>query len=393
MGSPSFAIICPNFHPRTCGVGDNSLRLAREIVRAGHRAEIVTRPPATTHPEAPEIPVHAPAPSRWPMAIAAQIRRIVAERRFSHVVLQYTPQMWGAGRFGSAALPWLARALRRDGADVTLVAHELFTPFLPRPDLILGAALHRAQIAVLAKQVHRTFVTTETRVEMLMPFWNAVGQAGRPGVFRIGACADAVARVRRPGRRRLGMFSTLATGKRFDVALGAFAQVWRRHPDSELVLIGDLGSRSDARVAAVFDAIQAHPARERIRATGRLSLAGLAAEMAELDVCLFPMDTGANTRSSTLPLALATGLPVVAIRGVDTDAHLFEDGRNILFASAMTAEAFGEAASRIIDDGQLEQRLSSGALRLHEEHLAWSRIARQLLAVILGPSERLEASA
>jgi glycosyltransferase involved in cell wall biosynthesis len=389
--APTFAILCPNFHPRTCGIGDNSLRFAREFVRAGHSVEIISRAPATRHPEAPEIPVHAPDESTWPMAIAAQVRRIVAARRFSHVIIQYTAQMWGAGRFGSAALPWLARSLRHDGVDVTLVAHELFTPFLPRPDLIVGAALHRAQIAAVARYAHRTFVTTDTRVEELMPFWRAIGRPGRPGVVRIGSCVDAVVRVRRPGRKRLGMFSTLATTKRFDVALGAFEHMWRRYPDSELVLIGDIGPRSDARVAAILDAVDKHPGREKIRVTGRLSLAGLAAEMAQLDLCLFPMTTGANTRSSTLPLALETGLPVVATRDKETDLHLFQDGRNILIAPAMTAEAFGQAALRVFDDPALEARLCAGARQLYEEHLAWPLLSRQLLTAILGsPAERAQ---
>src|SRR5262249_44257246 len=120
---PTFGIVSPNFHPRTCGVGDNSLRLAREIVASGYAAEILTRGPAERHPDAPDIPVHA-VDAVWPTAIAAGVRRVVGERRFSHVILQYTPQMWGASRLGSVATPWLANRLRHDGVDLTLIAHE-----------------------------------------------------------------------------------------------------------------------------------------------------------------------------------------------------------------------------------------------------------------------------
>jgi glycosyltransferase involved in cell wall biosynthesis len=189
------------------------------------------------------------------------------------------------------------------------------------------------------------------------------------------------------------MFSTLAMTKRFDVALGAFEHVWRRHPDSELVLIGDIGPRSDSRVDAIHRAIEGHPGRAQIRVTGKLSLGALAREMAELDVCLFPMTTGANTRSSTLPLAMETGLPTVAVVGQETDVHIFKDGENLLFAPEMSSRAFGEAANRILDDADLARRLSSGARRFYEEHLSWQRIAHLLLEAILARSEGLKGSA
>jgi glycosyltransferase involved in cell wall biosynthesis len=190
-------------------------------------------------------------------------------------------------------------------------------------------------------------------------------------------------RVPARGRVRLGVFSTLALGKRFDVVLGAFEQVWRRRPESELVLIGDLGDpTADGRVAAMHDSVRRHPAADRIRMTGKLPLADIAREMAALDVYLFPMQTGANTRSGTLPVALGSGLPVVAVNGIDTDLHLFRDGDNILFAAEMTADAFAAATLRILDDSSLAERLAAGARRLYEEHLSWSVAADTLLAAL-----------
>jgi hypothetical protein len=56
------------------------------------------------------------------------------------------------------------------------------------------------------------------------------------------------------------------------------------------------------------------------------------------------MQTGANTRSSTLPTALGSGVPVVAVDGRETDRALFCDGDNMLFARALDGAAFAEAA-------------------------------------------------
>ena len=392
MARPSFAIACPDFFPQTCGVGDHSLRLASELRRRGYAAEIFTRAPAQAHPEAPDVPVH-PIEARTSLGVAEQVRRRVVEGRFSHLILEYVPHMWGAWRFGSAATTWLALAARRAGVEVAVIAHELFTPIVSRPDLLMGAALQRAQLMSVARAAHHLFVTTDTRVQTLLPFWRAAGLGGRPGVVRVAPNALPVPRVPAPGRARLGLFSTFAIGKRFDVVLGAFEYVWRRRPDAELVLIGDIGDPQDRRVAAIYQAVEQHPAGARIRLTGKLPLPEIARQIAELDVYLFTMETGANTRRGTLPVALGAGLPVVAVKDRETDLALFRDGDNVLFAPALTAQAFGESALRILDDPALAERLAAGGRRLYEQHLSWAVICDRLLAALGCAGEPLEASA
>jgi len=378
MVKARFAIACPNYYPQTCGVGDQSLRLAVELIRRGYQAEIFTKGPASPHPEAPDIPVHE-AVGPTPMVVAERIRRALMEGGFSHLILQYVPHMWGSTRFGSAATVWLALAARRAGIDVTVIAHELYISLSRRPDLMLGSVLQQLQMVAVEGSAHRVLVTTETRVK-LMPFWRAAARAGRLGVIRIGPNALPMPRVPSKGRCRLGVFTTLALGKRLDVVLGAFESVWRERPQSELVLIGDLGTRDNPRTAALHEAIERHPARDRIRMTGKLQLTDVTKQIAELDVYLFPMNTGANTRSSTLPIALGCGVPVVAVSGIETDADLFHDGDNVVFARELTSAAFGESALTILRDPALAERLSVGARRLYDRHLSWAVIGDALLA-------------
>jgi glycosyltransferase involved in cell wall biosynthesis len=383
LTAPRFAIVAPNFHPRTCGIADNSLHLGEVLLRRGFSVEIFTRAPALPHPEAPQISVHG-VEGRNPLVIAERIRRALARSGATHVILQYVPQIWGASRFGTPAAVWLAMAARRAGLKVIVIAHELFLEFGPRPDILVSAALHRAQILAVARTSDRFFVTTGTRAKAIASLQRAAHVAGRrPEIFRIGPGALPHARVARPGRIRLGLFSTLASNKRFDLVLDAFERIWRRHPSSELVIVGDLGGRENARFAAFASAVDRHPARAQIRLTGKLTLEEVAAEMAALDVYLFPMTTGANTRSGTLPVALGTGLPVVAIRGPETDADLFHDAENISFADALTGEAFARSALAIIDDPALAARLSAGARRLYDEHLEWEHLVDEILPKLL----------
>jgi glycosyltransferase involved in cell wall biosynthesis len=376
-----FAFVSPNFHPRTCGVGDHSMRLAEELRRRGIPAAVFSREPTAPHPEAPEVAVHGAAGAR-PLAVAHRLLPAILATRPTDVVVQYTPQMWDASRFGSAALPWLASRLRHTGARITLVAHEPYMGFpLHRPDLFAGSMLQRLQFAALLLSCHRSFVTTESRLPVIEPYTRAL-HLPAPGVLRVGTNALPVARRRPPGPPRIGVFSTAAVGKRFDLVLDAFGRVASARPDAELVLVGDLGAPEEPRVRAIHAAVRAHAAAARIRVTGKLPLHEVAQEIADLDVYLFPMNTGANTRSGTLPLALGSGLPVVALEGFETDRSLFRDGDNILLTRELEAPSFARLALRLLDEPALAARVGAGARALYDRELAWPRIADQLLEAL-----------
>jgi glycosyltransferase involved in cell wall biosynthesis len=346
---------------------------------------VFSRAPVERHPEAPEVEVHGVA-GPIPIAIAQGISAAVAAWRPTDVILQYTGQIWGAWRFGSPAAALLAVRARDAGAKVTLIAHELFVPWYRRPDLLVSALMQRVYLASLLGSCDRVLVTTKSRVRHVAPYCRALGLP-EPGVLFVGANAlpipraDPVeARPQTPAAPRIGIFSTAALGKRFDVVLDAFTRVASEIPGAELVLIGDLGPTERRSVKEIKDALRRHPAGDRIRVTGKRPLSRIAAEVAALDVYLFPMNTGANTRSGTLPVALGAGLPVVAILGSETDVDLFRDGENIVFARGLDGAAFADAALRLLHDPALFAHVAAGASRLYADHLSWSRIADELLA-------------
>jgi glycosyltransferase involved in cell wall biosynthesis len=375
-----FAFVTPNFHPNTCGVGDFSMRLGQELQRRGMAVKIFSRAPAETHPQGPDIAV-AGAAGRTPSLIAARLEREIEAFGPTDLVLQYTPQMLGASRFGSPATLGLALAARRAGRNVVLVAHELFLPWRRRLDLIAGAALMRGQLALLMKACDHVIVTMEMRLAEIAPLARLTHVTRPAGVVRIGTAALPLPRVPRPGRLRLGVFSTLANTKRFDVVLDCFTAVLARHPEAELVLIGDLGGAKNPNFRALDEMIGRHAGRARIRVTGKVDLDQIAREVAELDVYVFPMISGANTRTSTLPLPLGAGVPVVATKSYETDDLFVGDG-NLVFADDMTGEAFGRAVLRLAADPALAARVAEGGRALYDLHLAWPRIADQFLAQI-----------
>jgi len=134
-------------------------------------------------------------------------------------------------------------------------------------------------------------------------------------------------------------------------------------------------------VATLNERIARSPFGARIHLTGKLSLQEIAATVATLDLYLFTMNTGANTRSSTLPLALGSGVPTVAIRGPETDP-IFVHRENVFFADSLDGAAFARAAAQVFADAELAAQLSQGGQRLYREHLAWDRIVDRALEVI-----------
>jgi glycosyltransferase involved in cell wall biosynthesis len=374
-------MVTPNYHPRVCGVGDFSARFAAELLRRGHDVSIFSRDPVERNPEAPEVEAHG-VRGRLPMEIARGVAAAISAWRPTDVVIQYTPQMWDAWRFGSLASLLVAWQARRAGARVTLVAHELFLSFQSRPDIAVAATTLRLQLGALLTLCDRVYVTTGTRADAIREACRWLG-VDPPQVVRVGANALPDKRRRPRGASippRLGIFSTAAAGKRFDVVLEAFELIAREVPAAELVLIGDLGSADRPLVKQVLEGVARHPVRGRIRLTGNLSLPEVGREIADLDLYLFPMSTGANTRSSTLPSALGSGLPTIATRGDETDLGLFRDGENIVFAGDMSGPAFAEASLRLLRDPPFMARVAEGARRLYEEHLSWAGIVDRFLA-------------
>jgi glycosyltransferase involved in cell wall biosynthesis len=384
-GGRRYAMVTPNYYPRVCGIGDFSARFAMELLRRGHEVAIFSRNPVAPNPEAPNVEAHG-VQGRLPLQIARHAAEAIRVYRPTDVLIQYTSQMWDAWRFGSVAALAVAWQARRAGARVTLFAHELFISFHPRPDLALAATSQHLQFAALLKLCDRVYVTTSTRADSIRDACRLLG-VHAPGVIRVGANALPVERRRARGPTsppRLGIFSTAAAGKRFDVVLDAFSQIAREFPKAELVLIGHLGPDGRPLVRQLLEGVARHPARDRVRLTGNLSLVDVGREIADLDIYLFPMSTGANTRSSTLPSALGCGLPTIATRGDDTDLALFRDGENIVFARGMSGAPFAEASLRLLRDPPFMTKIAGGARRLYDDHLSWSQIVERFLAHDLG---------
>lgn len=372
------AIVCPNYHPQICGVGDHSMRLAQTWVRQGHQVRIFTRAPAVPHPEAPQVGVFASA-HRTAVGTAWEVGQAIVEWGATRAVLQYTPQMLNATRFGSAGMPALAVQMRDAGVPLVTMAHELAVSFGARPDVAVSAVTHRVQALGLLQWSSRFLLTVASRAQELGRLARAVGISA--SIELVGVPPNALPVQRHPatdGTFTFGTFSTVGVGRRFDVVLDAFANVAARFPQARLVLIGDLQRGHPGLIAQLQNMLRTHAFADRIRCTGQLPLTEVAQEVARLDAYVFANDTGITTRSGTLPLGMGTPLAVVASHGTETDA-LFVPDENFVQASALDGPSFANAMQRVVEDAALRGRVAQGALELYRNHMAWDAVAEKIL--------------
>lgn len=165
-----------------------------------------------------------------------------------------------------------------------------------------------------------------------------------------------------PDALLVGVIGHFGPEKGVDLAVRAFQQACRAHPDFDAELIV-LGTGAPERIALIESLVD--PAfRARIHLLGFRSDPD--AVLATFDVLLH----GARGEAFGLVLveAMASGVPVVA-PAVGGIPDIVEHGVSGLLAERADAELLATALARILTDAGLRQRLAAGALaRAHAEY-------------------------
>jgi glycosyltransferase involved in cell wall biosynthesis len=110
------------------------------------------------------------------------------------------------------------------------------------------------------------------------------------------------------------------------------------------------------------------------------------------DVLLFLRGTISSRRGSAIA-GIACGLPVIGLRGTETDAPITDAGV-ILFEEdsdcEKTASRVGEAVVRVFADETYRRDLNSRSRKAQEEFFSWQAIARRYLSLLQREGRPLE---
>ncbi len=181
-----------------------------------------------------------------------------------------------------------------------------------------------------------------------------------------------VAPARTGPRRRWGTLSRLASNKRVDWVLRAFAEVRQRHPDATLDIVGTGPERDRLlRLAGELGL------GESVKFRGYVAEADLGRVLGEMDCFAFASES--ETFGIVLAQAMSIGLPI-AVTASSCLPEVVTDGKNG-FVGANTPAGLAEAMLRLMDSPDAADRMARENRRKAVEEYDWNVIAAQYMRV------------
>ena len=157
-------------------------------------------------------------------------------------------------------------------------------------------------------------------------------------------------------------------------------------------MIGEQVGASDATNYAYRLEVRALIAKlgleDRVRWTGNLADAEVAAALNACDVLLMPYLDGASLRRGTLMAGLANGCAIVTTTPQGPLPELV-DGRDLLYVAREDEKALANAALHVANNPALATRLRTNA-RQRSSLFAWDAIAHEHVACYANPGRCVE---
>jgi glycosyltransferase involved in cell wall biosynthesis len=291
----------------------------------------------------------------------------------SWILLQYNPLSYA--RWGFA--PGLVRdaiSVRRRWPRTPLVVtvHEAWVPIEDWPSALLGT-YQRAQLRSLLRAADGVIVVRETLADEL-------GCACMP--IPVGSNIAPIGLAPAAARAELGLGDTLVV-----------ALFGTRHPSRALdhaeAAIAALASRRGAGGVCVLNLGRdspalAVPADVEVRMPGSIAGADVSLHLCASDILLLPFTDGLSTRRTTLMAGLAHGLPVVGLRGVNTDRILIRHADATVMTPCGDPDRYAQAAVELTEDRARLQAIGEAGRRLYERSFDWPVVARMVIAALRG---------
>jgi glycosyltransferase involved in cell wall biosynthesis len=309
---------------------------------------------------------------RWARALADQLR----EQRPDAIVLHYASFAYAHRGVPLLLGPTLA-AIRRSGAPVIALMHELAYPWRGGARGALWAASQRAALVPLVRSSSAVIVTTEQRSQWL---------ASRRWLPRRAIAVAPVFSNLPPPHPQVavddslvGLFGYAYEGAAVAIVLDALTELRGHAGAVVLELLGAPGPETEvgrewrhgARQRGVADAL---------RFSGRLPAQELSDALARCAALICAASPGPTSRKGTLAAELASGRPVVALDGHLTWSELVEQDAARVVAANPAALA-GELA-RLLSDTGARDALGARGREFHERRMAVARTAELVISLI-----------
>ena len=380
---PHIMFVTGEYPPMPGGVGAYTHELAKALRCLGAQVTVLTAQAAADSSVAMKcggVRV-LPVVQRWGWNTWSLAANLAAEARCDWLHVQYQTAAFGM----HPAINLAPAAWQRKGLRVAWTHHDLLLPYLfPKAGKRLRTwiTLRPAQVADL--------VTVTNEGDRLQLAEREIEAA------RIPIGSNITARRLSPQERDewrrqagyaggdfvLAYFGFLNRSKGGLTLIRALHRLAQVRPDMHLLMIGEQVGASDRTNDAYWQEVQALITQlgleGRVRWTGNLPDAEVAAALNACDVLLMPYTDGASLRRGTLMAGLANGCAIITTTPQAPLPEL-QGGRDLLYVPPEDDGALAAAVLRLAGDNALRASLGEGA-RQASSQFGWDAIARAHLA-------------
>ncbi|MGH8926732.1 MAG: glycosyltransferase, partial [Acidimicrobiia bacterium] len=382
----------PLLQPGTGDAGGMNVyidQLSRTMAGRGVAIEVFTRRQDPEDPEIVEVVpgyrvIHVDAGPAHPVAISALPRHVRTYARAVETWLRPDPPQiihshyWLSGWAGLLVKRALHIPLANSFHTLGRVKDGNRRPDDPPERLLRIAAEHE-----VIEGSDCVMASTPVEAEELLDHYGADPNrlcTSPPGVdhrvFRPGA--------QKPARRRLGLgpgpvllyAGRIQPLKGVDVAIEAFAQVQRLHPDATLLIVGGpSGPKGPEEMASLRHRAALLGALSRVRFLGPLPHGLLADLYRAADLVVVP--SRAESFGLVAAEAQACGTPVVAARTGGL-IYVIDEGVTGLLVDGWDPADYAEAIDRLLSDRGLLSKMG-GAAVVWSKRFSWDATVRRYL--------------
>jgi glycosyltransferase involved in cell wall biosynthesis len=291
------------------------------------------------------------------------------ERAPRWILLQYNPNSFGRRGF-APALVRDAYALRRrwPGTRFALMVHEAWEAMTDWRSTAAGL-YQRAQLRALLRLADPVLVSREALVREL-----PVNAVHLPVASNITPVTGTRERAREhldiAGQLVVTLFGTGHPSRALDHAVAAIEALRDRHGAAGLRVL-NLG-----RGAPPLDV------DVTVDTPGELDAEAVSLRLRASDLLLLPFYDGVSTRRGTLMAGLAHGIPIVGLRGDNTDGVLLHHHDAMVLTPVGDLRAYARAVVALSADPERRRATGRAGRRLYAAEFDWPVLAARVSALL-----------